>query len=103
MDKMHINMVTAKGICVKYNIEVVNGEMQVVARFVKDGKEIYKIHKVNDQGEGGVSFIAKLLDREYAIKMAIEMIENFNLEEKAKADVIIKCGLKLEQEQNFGL
>lgn len=72
---LHINSVNIDGIWVHYNIEAVNGRMEIVARFVKDGEEIYKIHNICTPELQGVDMAAKLLDRDYAKKEGVKMIE----------------------------
>lgn len=73
---LHINSVSVNEIWVHYNIEVVNDRMEIVARFVKNGEEIYKIHNICTPELQGVDMAAKLLDREYAKKEAAKMIED---------------------------
>lgn len=75
---MHINTVNVKGMFVIFDLEDVNGEIQIVAKFVKDGEEIQKIHKVSSIGCSGAEMVAALLDNKFAIKQADEMIETMN-------------------------
>lgn len=75
---MHINTVNVKGMFVIFDLEDVNGEIQIVAKFVKDGEEIQKIHKVSSISCSGAEMVAALLDNNFAIKQADEMIEAMN-------------------------
>lgn len=76
MKGLHINSVSVNGIWVHYNIEAVNDRMEIVARFVKDGAEIYKIHNICTPEFQNSALVAKLLDCEYAKKEAAKMIED---------------------------
>lgn len=75
---MHINTVNVKGMFVIFDLEDVNGEIQIVAKFVKNGEEIQKIHKVSSIDYSGAEMVAALLDNKFAIKQADEMIETMN-------------------------
>ena len=41
---MHINTVMVDGLYIKYNLEIVNNEITIVADFVKDGEIVQKIY-----------------------------------------------------------
>ena len=74
---MHINTVKVEDFWVSYDIECVNGEIQIVAHFVKEGKEIY-IYDINNGSTSGAEMVAKLLDTEFAKAETARMIEETN-------------------------
>ena len=75
---MHINTVNVKGMFVIFDLEDVNGEIQIVAKFVKNGEELQKIHKVSSRGYSAAEMVAALLDNDFAIKQADEMTKTMN-------------------------
>lgn len=79
---IHVNTVNVDELWVSYDIENAKtvdkkGQKEervyLVANFTKAGERIYTISNL-----GGADEIAKLLDREYAKKKALEMIEQTN-------------------------
>lgn len=75
---MHINMIRLNETYVFYDLETVDGEIQIVARFVKNGEEIGKIYKISTFQYQGAEMVAKLLDDDFAIKQAKEIVEEMN-------------------------
>lgn len=74
MKKMNINVVKVLEFYVSYDIECVNEELQIVATFVKDGEEIYKVYKITDGVSYGAEVVGKLLNRDFAAKKAEDLI-----------------------------
>lgn len=78
MDSMNINMIKLNETYVFYDLETVYGEIQIVARFVKNGEEIGKIYKISTLQYQGAEMVAKLLDDDFAIKQAEEIVEEMS-------------------------
>ena len=70
---MHINAVKVEEMWVSFDIKSINDEIQIVATFTKDEEIIHRIYKI-----GNVNMIAKLLNREYAIETAQNLIKITN-------------------------
>lgn len=73
---MHINAVKVEEMWVSFDIKNINDEVQIVATFTKDEEVIHRIYKI-----GNVNMIAKLLNREYAIETAENLIKITNISE----------------------
>lgn len=79
---MNINAVRVGEFLISYDIQNVksidrNGQksekVQIVAQFTKNGEVIHTVYNL-----GNAEMVAKLLDRDFAIKKAGEMIEEAN-------------------------
>ena len=67
---MHINTVMVDGLYIKYNLEIVNNEITIVADFVKDGEIVQKIYNIRTMALQGANMVAALLDNEFAAEHA---------------------------------
>lgn len=78
---MHIITVKIKDIWVSFDIENMQGKIQITATFTQGGKRIYKVCNVSTMLRQGAELVARLLDREFACFVANDMIERANKSE----------------------
>lgn len=71
---MHINTVMVNGFWVDYGLESVRGEITIVANFIKNGKTVEKIYKINSLSKQGAHMVAALLDDEFAVAHARQIM-----------------------------
>lgn len=93
---MHINTVKTKGFYVSYDLETIDGEIQIVARFVKNGQNVHKIYNIRTLTLSGAEMVAKLIDSDFAKKKSEEMID-----EAKKANIIHLINYKTASNGGF--
>lgn len=77
-DIMHINRVKINEFYVSYDLETISNKIQIVATFTKNGEIIHKIYNVRTMSHSGADMIAKLLNNDFAIQKANQIISDAN-------------------------
>lgn len=75
---MHINTVKVGDFWVSYDIENVNGEIEIVATFTKDGETVHRVYNISEVATSKAETVAHLLDAEFAKTKAKHMIDEAN-------------------------
>lgn len=81
---MHINTIKLNETYVSYDLETISGEIQIAATFVKNGEKIGKIYKISTLQYQGVEMVVQLLNNDFAIKQAKEIVEEMNKSKHSK-------------------